>query len=592
MKKEIYLTAAICLGFFYSHAQLTYTPITNGLNTVMFEGGNSEVEVGDIDNDGDLDIVSIGDHGNPMVNSTESGIMVWKNNGTGTNWSQSQSGSFGYGGCALGDVNNDGKMDIGYSMHHDYATGDFGNQLMEVALGNGTGNSWTPYDDSLATNGEDWGMFGTDFADVNSDGLLDVGANSFGCCAGIHVYQNDGTGHWTQTWGLLGGNSRSEFMFGDFDNDGNSDLAAASELGIIWKNNGAGQFSPMLNGFIPADTVQDYGYVCLAVGDVNNDGAKDVGVVDVFSPVVRVLTYNKSLGQWQSISNGLPVNNTGSVWNIALADMDMDGKSDVLLFEKDSIVIYKGDGAGNWSRAGKIMVAEESYGAVNTGDFDHDGYTDIVYLGSSSIGGTNYLRVYLHTIANPTLAILPNYPQGNECFQPHAVQFVKWSSSVPAGPKATVTIEFSSTGNTGAWTAVATNIQNSGVYQWTTPNVSSTNCYLRFTISNGTSTQTIITSSAFGIGSCATATGVNALTEESSGISIYPNPSPDGMFNVKSSEFNVQSLDVHNILGEKVVSSIINAKTAILNLSGADNGIYFIQLRSGDNIYTRKIMKE
>ena len=143
--------------------------------------------------------------------------------------------------------------------------------------------------------------------------------------------------------------------------------------------------------------------------------------------------------------------------------MDMDGNSDVVLFAKDSIVIYKGDGAGNWTFAGKMIVAEESFVAVNTGDFDHDGYTDIVYLGSSTLGGQNYLRVYLHAFSNPSLAILPNYPQGNECFQPNSVQFVQWTSSVPQNTTATVTIDFSSSGNSGPWTNVATNIPNSGV---------------------------------------------------------------------------------------------------------------------------------
>jgi hypothetical protein len=54
----------------------------------------------------------------PEVNATEAGIMLWKNNGDGTNWSLVKQGDFGYGGVALGDVNNGGVMDIGYGYHN------------------------------------------------------------------------------------------------------------------------------------------------------------------------------------------------------------------------------------------------------------------------------------------------------------------------------------------------------------------------------------------------------------------------------------------------------------------------------------------
>ena len=70
MKTNIVIVSALCLCFCTSKAQLNYTAVTNGLSTVSFEGGNTEMEIGDVDNDGDLDIVSIGDHGSPNVNAT------------------------------------------------------------------------------------------------------------------------------------------------------------------------------------------------------------------------------------------------------------------------------------------------------------------------------------------------------------------------------------------------------------------------------------------------------------------------------------------------------------------------------------------
>src|SRR5678816_1448167 len=80
---------------------LSYELITSGLNAVSFESGLTELEAGDVNGDGNVDIVTIGDHGSPNVNATEAGIMVWVNDGQGTNWSLTKQGDFGYGGVAL-----------------------------------------------------------------------------------------------------------------------------------------------------------------------------------------------------------------------------------------------------------------------------------------------------------------------------------------------------------------------------------------------------------------------------------------------------------------------------------------------------------
>lgn len=591
MKKQLFFSAAlITAAFSFANAQLNYTQVTSsGLTAVTFEIGYTEIEVGDIDADGDLDIVSIGDHGSPTINATEAGIMVWKNNGTGTSWSLTKTGNFGYGGVALGDVNNDGKMDIGYAMHHNYSSTDFGDQLIEVALGNGIGTSWTPYDDGLATNGETYGMFGIDFADVNNDGLLDLASNSFGCCSGIHVYRNNGNGTWTQTDGANAGNSKEWAKFGDFNNDGKVDLATASELGLIWSNDGTGYFSSMQNG-ITSDWWAEFD-----IADVNNDGAKDFGIVSSNGDP-KVYTYNKSQNTWQSISSGLPA---GGCIGIALDDMDMDGFCDVVLWNAGSVSIYKGNGLGSWTAAGNFTIPETQLSSLTTGDFDHDGFSDIAYIAKTSASNSdNMLRVYLHSIDNPILNILPVNPKGYECFTGGSVQFLNWISSEPISTSATVTIEFSSNGSNGPWTTVVSNAPNSGVYQWTVPNVNSPNCYLKFTITNGANTKVVTTSNPFGIGTCTPPppTSVEESVTDIFGFGVYPNPMITAGYahfklerasDVKIHIIDILGNEISVIINENLSAGFYNPRIPVENLN---SGIYFCTMIVNGKTIVQKIV--
>jgi hypothetical protein len=587
MKKHYLILSVLSFCFCLSKAQLTYTVVTNGLNSVSFEGGGAELECGDVDGDGDLDLVTIGSHGSPNINATEAGIMVWKNNGNGTSWSLSQSGSFGYGGVALGDVNNDGKMDVGYAMHHNYGSGGFGDQLIEVALGNGTGSSWTQYDGGLATNGETYGMSGIDFADINNDGLLDLASNSFSCCAGIHAYKNNGNGTWTQTWGMTGGNGFNMSALGDFNRDGNVDWFTSSEIGNAWKNTGGGSFVGMQTG-IPKDWSMRFD-----LGDVNNDGATDVAVFSIMVGTIqdlKVYTYDISASKWKSISTGLPNPATGVI-NVKLADMDMDGNVDLLTWSNDSLRIYKGNGAGVWTPNGGIAKPETGVVGWTTGDFNHDGYTDIACIAAGTNGGVFKVYLNVHTAHDP-LSILPVSPKGFECYAPGSAQFVKWLSVVPSGPIAHVTIEFSSTGTAGPWTTVVTNAPNSGTYQWAVPNVSSPNCYLKYTISNGSAPATVITSNAFGVGSCTSATGTNEITEINSQLSVYPNPMNEST-TISIQDWNInghdRQLKIYDVVGSVVYQQTINTQVTTIT-PALSAGVYFVEVRGTESVMKEKIV--
>ena len=104
---------------------LSYTRLISGLDEPEFEGGRTDFVMVDINGNGHVDILSIGDHGNPGINSDQHGIMIWFNNGEGNffgdgegNFINNDNGlpitdEYNYlYGISVGDVNNDGSDGI------------------------------------------------------------------------------------------------------------------------------------------------------------------------------------------------------------------------------------------------------------------------------------------------------------------------------------------------------------------------------------------------------------------------------------------------------------------------------------------------
>lgn len=481
---------------FAAPADLIYVESSTGLGVPQLEEGRTEIEMGDVNGDGHIDLVSIGDHGSPYVNTNEHGVMVWFGNGQGS-WSVFQNGDFGYGGVALGDANNDGLMDVGYAMHHNYSSNDFGDQLIEVALGDGTGRNWQPWDDGLATNGETWGMFGTDFADVDNDGDLDIASNSFGCCSGVHVYLNQGDGTWSQSFGFLGGNSTEDITFGDVNGDGFADLAAAHQSGTVYLGDGAGSFQLADGNLPPGGSLGRYG---IALGDVNNDGRDELAFC-LQNAGPAVWTWGPG-NIWQNMSSGLPPQATCG--GTQLYDMNGDGYRDLTVFiEGSNVRVFTGGGQGNWTQAASFVVLERYYNAMRVGgDADHNGFPDIALVAQAGgFNGRNRLRFFKEVSVPTALSIQPVEPNGGEVFYAGSVHFVDWLSAVPGGVTGTVQVELSTTGPGGPWLPVASDLPNNGRYQWRIPTglSPSTDCYLRFTVTTAQGSAQAQTAAPFAI---------------------------------------------------------------------------------------------
>ena len=87
-----------------------------------------------------------------------------------------------------------------------------------------------------------------------------------------------------------------------------------------------------------------------------------------------------------------------------------------------------------------------------------------------------------------------------------------------------------------------------------------------------------------------TGTGIADISE-SSGIKIFPNPATNE-FKIKSLKLKGGVLKIYNVLGEMVYELLISKEETTIDVSFLNEGIYFVQVKTGNGIYNRKIIKE
>jgi len=574
----------------------SYVESSNGLNDPFLESGRTELEIADVNGDGYLDIISVGDHGSPFINTVEHGVMVWFGDGAG-NWSVFQYGNFGYGGIAIGDVNNDGNLDVGYGIHHNYSGEDLGDQILEVALGDGTGRFWTAWDNGLASNGETWGMFCTDFADIDNDGDLDIGANSFGSGAGVHFYLNQGDGSWVQSFGFLDGNSTMDFVFGDVNNDGFPDAAVAHQYGTVYINDGTGNFI-MSDGNLPAGT--SLGRRGPDLGDIDNDGMDELSFANSDGGV-EVWKWSEG-NVWTSISNNLP---SSGVYDVTqLYDMNMDGNVDVVTFGDAVVTIWIGDGAASWNQAAQInLVSTADFEAFRIeGDADHNGYPDIALVSEEGSwpSDRNHLRFFKEDSPADSLSISSIYPGPYRRWNINSVQTIKWISEVHSNDSSWIKLEVSLNDTLGPWQLIGSNLPNNGHHQIVVPGwmASEQICRIQYTVySQSDSTSSITPEGFYIIGEPVDVENDEAqLPQTISLFQNHPNPfNPSTTIKFQIVEHGFVNLKIYDVLGNEIATLTSEEKSAgsyEVEFNGTEltSGIYFYQLRAGNFVETKKMV--
>jgi hypothetical protein len=120
-----------------------------------------------------------------------------------------------------------------------------------------------------------------------------------------------------------------------------------------------------------------------AIGDFNGDGKPDLVATHHDQAVLTVLL-GDGVGGFREVA-GSPFDMGHNVWRIALADVNRDGRLDVIAAGGDSVRVMLGDGNGNFKPAPRspFATARGTWRLV-LGDINQDSKPDIVSSNTDS----------------------------------------------------------------------------------------------------------------------------------------------------------------------------------------------------------------
>ena len=417
----------------------------------------------DYDADGDPDLYFV--NGAPLPGYVAQDVptnCLYRNNGDGTFTDVTEKsgvGDTGYGhGCAVGDYNNDGQLDL-------YVT-NYGTNRLYRNNGDGT---FTDVAEVAGVTEPRWSS-SCAFADYDRDGNLDLYVVNYivfdidenPWCGlkekGIRAYcepdnfpaqsdtlfRNNGDGTFTdvtKSAGIYNTTGKGlGVVWGDYNNDGVPDIYVANDSteNFFYHNSGDGTFEEV--GFMVGVALSENGAaengMGTAFGDWNNDGWLDLTVTN-YAQQTNTLYHNDADGFF---TDATATTKTAQLtypylgWATAFIDYDNDGYQDLFvanghLHENlaelgqqgtygQRNLLFRNNHNGTFTEVsetlGPGMKLEDVSRGATFADYDSDGDIDIVVTNSNTAprllrndGGNqkNYLQIRLIATQGTTDAI-------------------------------------------------------------------------------------------------------------------------------------------------------------------------------------------
>ena len=275
----------------------------------------------------------------------------------------------------LTDLNGDTRLDLALANHDTYA--------VEVLLGDGKGDfAPAPGSPVVMRDGHQPHTHGLNAGDLNGDGMVDlVSVNSND--NDVSVAFGDGKGGFTHAPAPLAvGHSPYPGALADLNGDGNLDIIAtttgrhshaeesSSNALTILFGDGRGGFRKRI---IPLRTVLPW---FVAVADVNGDRKADLVVTHAERNELSVLLGDAKGGFTEAASS--PFDLGHYTWHQVVADLNGDGKADVVAAAGDGVRVMLGDGRGGFRKApGSPFATGKGAWQLVVGDMNGDGRPDV-----------------------------------------------------------------------------------------------------------------------------------------------------------------------------------------------------------------------
>jgi len=371
-------------------------------------GPSQELASGDFDDDGELDLI--------VANGIDGNFAFLKGHGDGSFGSKTLLAGYSAQGLAAADFDNDNDVDV-------VATNGLNPSELAISFNTGDGTfAETIFLPNINNAGE------CVAADFNSDGNADIAVHSQNGYA-VHLGNGNGT---FQAWDEypttnMGAGGDRTIEFGDFDNDGNLDLAGSrpgdDEVNVVM-GNGDGSFdAPItlsgagyprtlhtqdfdeddLDDLIVCSNTTDEVWIYFSLGngtfsavsilptpgnpegltsfDADEDGIPDLIVGCPNSNTLFTFLGNGN-GTFQlPLETNIPTGSNSS--RIEHADINFDGHQDILsaLYQIDAVGVFFGNGDGTFESAITYEV-DQAPNRIVTADFNNDGAIDFSTLNS------------------------------------------------------------------------------------------------------------------------------------------------------------------------------------------------------------------